>query len=164
MDAYEEIENIIAKKFGKDTTSRKSVGDFMLSDNHAVNVKSNNVEKSNYSPNMISIKKMHKWVFEERNDLSFVFVDYRLEAGSIKILEESDLVAIEHIKWECLSIEAQGYGVIQKTGELSVDIKQTKRDFYLGFLSEYQRYREKERKKHDAFASRFITDPDTIDW
>ena len=35
------------------------------------------VDKQNYSPNMISIRVMHKWVFEERHDLSFVFVDYR---------------------------------------------------------------------------------------
>ena len=65
MDAYRKIEKQIADKYGKDTTTRKAVGDFMLAENHAVNVKSNNVAKQNYSPNMISIKKMHKWVFEE---------------------------------------------------------------------------------------------------
>jgi len=55
MDAYEQIQAQMAKKYGKETTTRKAIGDFMLSDNHAVNVKSNNVDKENYSPNMISI-------------------------------------------------------------------------------------------------------------
>ena len=60
MDVYKKVEDLIAKKYGKSTTTRKAIGDFMLADNHAVNVKSNNVAKQNYSPNMISIKKMHK--------------------------------------------------------------------------------------------------------
>jgi hypothetical protein len=39
-----------------------------------------------------------------------------------------------------LSIEAQGYGVIQNTGPLITNPKQTKRDFYKGFLVAYKKY------------------------
>jgi len=91
----------------------------MLSDNHAVNVKSNNVDKENYSPNMISIKKMHKWVFEERKELSFLFVDYSERGGALTILKETAPIPIEHISWDCLTIEAQGYGVIQMSSTLT---------------------------------------------
>ncbi len=164
MDAYEVIENLMAKKYQKDTTTRKSIGDFMLEDNHAVNVKSNNVHKQNYSPNMISIKKMHKWVFEDRNELSFIFVAYEEDGGDLKILNETDLIPIEHIRWDCFSIEAQGYGVIQKIGPLALDRKQTKSEFYKGFLNAYEKYLEKGRKKHEAFSNRFIKVPDTINW
>lgn len=60
MDAYEKIEVLIAAKYRKaGKMTRKAVGDFMMSDDHAVNVKSNNLAKQNYSPNIISIKKMH---------------------------------------------------------------------------------------------------------
>src|SRR2546426_330933 len=103
MDAYEQIQALMAKKYGKETTTRKATGDFMLSDDHAVNVKSNNVDKENYSPNMISIKKMHEWVFEKRKELSFLFVDYRERGDEIKILEETGLIPIEHISWDCLT-------------------------------------------------------------
>ena len=41
---------------------------------------------------------------------------------------------------------------------------QTKRDFYRGFLTEYDKYRQKELKKHERFSKRFIKDLDTIDW
>jgi hypothetical protein len=164
MDAYSKIEKLIADKYGKGTTTRKAVGDFMLAANHAVNVKSNNVAKQNYSPNMISIQKMHKWVFEERNDLSFIFVDYRELGDDLQILSESDPIPIEHISWDCLSIEAQGYGVIQKVRPLEIVPHQTKRDFYRGFLAAYAKYRQKEHKKHETFAKRFIKDPDSIDW
>lgn len=163
MDAYSQIEKLMADKYKKSTTTRKAVGDFMMAENHAVNVKSNNVNKQNYSPNMISIKKMHKWVFEERNELSFIFVDYKENRDKIKILKESDLIPIEQISWDCLSIEAQGYGVIQKIGTLKIVKNQTKRDFYKGFLAAYKKYIEKERKKHERFSTRFLN-PDNINW
>ena len=163
-DTYEKIEDMVAAKYGKTTTTRKAIGDFMLTDDHAVNVKSNNVAKQNYSPNMISIKKMHKWVFEDRKQLSFVFVDYKVVDGDLQVLEETGLIPIEQISWDCLSIEAQGYGVIQKVRALNVVEGQTKREFYKGFLKAYDKYREKERKKHERFSKLFIKDPDSIDW
>ena len=136
----------------------------MLDADHAVNVKSNNVAKQNYSPNMISIKKMHKWVYEDRKELSFVFVDYKEEGSKLKIVKKTKLVPIEHISWQCLSIEAQGYGVIQMVDDLKIVPNQTKRDFYKGFLEAYKKYRQKELKKHEKFAKRLIKDPDRIDW
>jgi hypothetical protein len=163
MDAYRRIEALIVEKYGKEMTTRKAVGDFMLSDGHAVNVKSNNVAKANYSPNMISIKKMHQWVFEKRNDLSFIFIDYEEDGDELKVLSETDLIPIEKISWECLSIEAQGYGVIQKVGTLVVLAKQTKKEFYKGFLMAYAKYMDKEKKKHERFSKLFI-DPNEIDW
>ena len=164
MDAYSKIEKLIADKYKKDTTTRKAVGDFMLTDTHAVNVKSNNVAKQNYSPNMISIQKMHKWVFEDRNDLSFIFVDYEERGDDLQIMSESKPIPIEHISWDCLSIEAQGYGVIQKVGRLKIQPNQTKREFYKGFLAAYAKYRQKEHRKHERFSKRFITNLDSIDW
>ena len=135
----------------------------MLSETHAVNVKSNNIKKQNYSPNIISIKRMHEWVYEKRNDLSFIFVNYEIRDGDPYIISESDLIRMEHISWDCLSIEAQGYGVIQKVKDLIVDEKQTKRKFYKGFLIAYDKYLQKEKKKHEAFAKKLI-DPESIDW
>ena len=157
MDAYKKIEELIATKYGKGLTTKKAVGDFMLTDTHAVNVKSNNVAKQNYSPNMLSIHKMHKWVFEQHNDLSFVFVDYKEQNGQLEVVKETDLIPIEHIDWECLTIEAQGYGVIQMCRPLKVVLTKTKDDFYRGFLAAYAKYRKKEIEKHNKFAKRFIT-------
>jgi len=73
MDPSKTIEKLMADKYAKPTTTRKAIGDFMLSDDHAVNVKSNNVKKQNYSPNMISIKKMHEWIYEAEKEPQFYF-------------------------------------------------------------------------------------------
>ncbi len=163
MDTYKRIEQIIAKKYKRKLTTKKSVGDFMLDSNHAVNIKSNNIEKENYSPNLISIKKMHEWVFKQRKKLSFIFVDYTEKSGKIKIEDESALIPIESISWDCLSIEAQGYGVIQKNRDLEEKPSQTKREFYKGFLTAYAKYRGKELEKHKKFSKTFIKDLDSID-
>ena len=165
MDSYLAIEALMAQKYGQATTTRKAIGDFMLSPDHAVNVKSNNVDKQNYSPNMISIKKMHEWVFEKRKDLSFLFVNYKVEAGKPKILKEIGPIPIEQLSWDCLTIEAQGYGVVQMLGCAPKIVKtQTKRDFYEGFLAAYGKYRQKELRKHEKFSKRFIKDLDSINW
>ena len=163
MDVYNEIEKLIADQHGKTLGTRKSIGDFMLTDSHAVNVKSNNLDKQNYSPNMISIKKMHEWVFEERHDLSFVFVDYKFQGGRLEVIRQSDLIPIEQLSWDCLSIEAQGYGVIQMSSTREVIPAQTKSEFYKGFLAAYGKYLQKEKKKHENFAKKFIN-PDSINW
>jgi hypothetical protein len=165
MDAYEKIEVLIAAKYHKaGKMTRKAVGDFMMSDDHAVNVKSNNLAKQNYSPNIISIKKMHQWVFEQKKNISFVFVDYKVIGDDLHIVKETGLIPIENIGWRCLSIEAQGYGVIQKIGKLIVLRKQTKCEFYKGFLTAYEKFRKKENLKHEKFSRKFIKDPDSIDW
>lgn len=163
MDTYIQIEKLIREKYGQNATTKKAIGDFMLTDSHAVNVKSNNVDKQNYSPNMISIKKMHEWVYEKRHELSFVFVNYREQNGKLEIISESGLLPIEHIDWDCLSIEAQGYGVIQLCRPLKTILTQTKGHFYKGFREGYDKYILKEVKKHQNFSKKFI-DPDTIDW
>ncbi|MEW6761680.1 MAG: hypothetical protein AB1437_12705 [Pseudomonadota bacterium] len=164
MDKYEQVEELIANKHGQTTKgrTRKAIGDFMLNSSHAVNVKSNNVDKQNYSPNMISIKRMHEWVYKENKQLSFVFVDYEVKNSEINVINDTAPIPIEHISWECLSIEAQGYGAIQKVGELVVNPKQTKRQFYEGFLTEYQKFRNKEESKHAKFSSTFLKDLDQI--
>lgn len=163
MDAFSEIESRIRDKYEKAAMPRKATGDFMMSETHAVNIKSNNVDKQNYSPNMVSIRVMHKWVFENRCDLSFIFVDYRERNGNLEVIRETEPIPIEQISWDCLSIEAQGYGVIQMCRPRKILPQQTKRQFYKGFLRAYDTYLEKEKKKHENFKKKFI-DPKTINW
>ena len=145
MDAYEKIEEIIAKKYGSSTTSRKNIGDFMLSSEEAVNVKSNNIHKNNFSPNMVAAKKVYDYLMSG-SLLYFVFVDYELLGKKINILEESDLIPINYIDWSCLSIQCQGNGVIQKSGPLTV-VNQSLDSWIHDLKNAYSLYIEKERNK-----------------
>ncbi len=150
MDDYRAIEVEFAKRFGVEAKStRKSIGDFYLNDNPSkpVNVKSNNVDKKNYSPNIISGKKLIDWVLNKGNELYFIFVDYEIIDDKVKIIKDSGLVPFYHLSWDCLSIEAQGWGVIQMNKDLKIDKNQTQADFFKGMKIGYEKYIGKEERK-----------------
>lgn len=159
-DKYEEVQDYCAKKYKKDvTTGKKDIGDFYLHPKYPVNVKSNNVDKKNYSPNIISAKKLLVWLMDDGNEFGLIFVDYKIENNKLKILYESDIIPIENISWDCLTIEAQGYGVIQKKDDLKIDKKQDKKQFIEGLKKAYEIYKSKEDKKRiemDNLISEFL--------
>ena len=150
MDDYRAIEVETAKKHGATAKgTRKSIGDFLLNDNiqKPVNVKSNNIAKTNYSPNIISAKRIIQWLQKDGNQLYFIFVDYRKTDKSVEVIDDSGLVPVEHLSWECLTIEAQGWGVIQMVGGLKKDEKQDLKGFFRGMKKAYEKYMDKETEK-----------------
>jgi hypothetical protein len=152
MDDYKHIEAEFARKHGAvaDKT-RKSIGDFVLGgdENHPVNVKSNNVAKQNYSPNIISAWRLLDWLKADGHKLSFIFVDYEIvkETGAVRILKDTGLVPVENLSWACLSIQAQGKGVIQMSKAREIISSQDKKAFLNGLGAAYRVYVERERKK-----------------
>lgn len=150
MDDYRSIEVEIAKRHNASAKgTRKSLGDFLLNNDikQPVNVKSNNLAKNNYSPNIISAKRLIKWMQQEGNELYFIFVDYNKTPDGLQIVKDSGLIAIEHISWDCLTIEAQGWGVIQMPQPLKIDTSQDKKAFFRGMRIAYEKYMSKETRK-----------------
>lgn len=150
MDRYREIEVKIAEKHGAVAKgTRKSIGDFLLNNNpqKPVNVKSTNLANNNYSPNIISAMRLIKWLKQDGNELYFIFVDYNVSKTGLKIVKDSGIVAVHNISWNCLTIEAQGWGVIQMCKPLEVDLKQDLKGFLKGMKNAYEIYMGKEAKK-----------------
>lgn len=150
MDDYRTIEVEMARRFGVGAkSSRKSIGDFFIGNDPAkpVNVKSNNLAKKNYSPNIISGKKLIEWVHQKGNELYFIFVDYKKSNTGLDIVNVTDLVPFYHISWNCLTIEAQGWGVIQMNKSLELDKNQSKKGFFKEMKIAYEKYMDKESKK-----------------
>ena len=150
MDDYRTIEVEIAKKHGAIAKGkRKSIGDFLIDDNiqKPVNVKSNNIAKKNYSPNIISAKRLIKWLQQDGNELYFIFVNYKKTKEGLEILNDSGLVPVQHLSWNCLTIEAQGWGVIQMYKDLEINETQDLKGFFHGMKIAYEKYIDKETKK-----------------
>lgn len=150
MDDYRTIEVQTAKKHGATAKgTRKSIGDFLLDDNiqKPVNVKSNNIDKNNYSPNIISAKRLINWLKQNGNELYFIFVNYKKTDDGVIVIDDSGLIPVQHINWECLTIEAQGWGVIQMVGELKIDKNQDMKGFFRGMKTAYEKYMDKETRK-----------------
>jgi len=150
MDDYRTIEVEMARRFGVEAQStRKSIGDFFIDNDPTkpVNVKSNNLAKKNYSPNIISGKKLIEWVHQKGNDLYFIFADYKKTKQGLDIVNVTDLVPFFHISWNCLTIEAQGWGVIQMYKPLELNTSQSKEEFFRDMKIAYEKYMNKESKK-----------------
>jgi hypothetical protein len=144
-DISTKIEKIIADEYDAVLTSRKDIGDFYINENRdAVNVKSNNVDKVNFSPNMVSVPKILDFLENYSNkNVIYVFVDYKMLDNEIKILETTK-VNIEHIDWNCLAIRAQGKGVIQKPGNLLINKEQTREQWIKICWEKYKEYAKKQ--------------------
>lgn len=142
------IEEIYAKRYNTTTTTRKDIGDIYV-EGIPWNIKSNDLDKENYSPNLISADKLFDYL-NSGKILKFLFVDYKEDS----IIKES-LVDATHISWDCLTIQCQGKGVIQISSDLKVDESQTKEDFLKGFAPAYKIYLKKERKKLDKLESKY---------
>lgn len=150
MDDYRTIEIETAKKHGATAKgTKKSIGDFLLNDDiqKPVNVKSNNVDKNNYSPNIISAKRLIKWLQQDGNQLYFIFVNYKKTSSGVEVIDDSGLVPVEHLSWDCLTIEAQGWGVIQMSGNLKINKNQDKKGFFRGMKKAYEKFIDKETLK-----------------
>lgn len=148
MNISDKIEKIVAEQYGYTwQPARKNIGDFYISEQEAVNVKSSNVDKNNFAPNMVSAMKVYDYLMSG-NLLYFVFVDYKLSKNNdIDILSVSDLIPINYIDWSCLKIQTQGNGVIQMTHKNFHYNPQSEESWIDGLKNAYKTYIEREREK-----------------
>ena len=135
------IEEHYAHIYNTTTTSRKDIGDLYVN-GQPINVKSHNVNKKNYSPNLISAHRVYNHLLNKDNELTFIFVYHNGE----KILNDKEVKA-EHISWNCLSIQCQGLGVIQLSKPLEIDTSQTRNTWLDSLKRNYIKYIQRERTK-----------------
>lgn len=159
MDTYEVIEQACANKYGRSRASnknRKSLGDFWLNDTHAVDVKSSDISKDNYSPNLVSASKAEQWLSDGKQ-LSYIFVKYEITDGKVEIKNETNLIPINHISWDSLSIQAQGKGVIQlRDNKVKIQV-QTVNEWLKGLATAYLVYIDKEMEKLCKLESKYAS-------
>jgi hypothetical protein len=148
VNISDKIEKIVAEQYGcKWEPAMKNIGDFYISENEAVNVKSSNIAKNNFAPNMVSAMKVYDYL-RSGNLLYFIFVDYKLKDNNeIDIVYISDLVPINYIDWSCLKIQTQGTGVIQMTHKNFHYNPQSEETWIDGLKTAYKTYIGREREK-----------------
>ena len=149
LNSEHTIEDMYALKYNTETTSKKDIGDIYV-DGIPWNIKSNNINKSNYSPNLISADKLFNHLINGKF-LKFLFVDY---VEPLYIINEQ-LVDAHHISWNCLDIRCQGRGVIQLSSKLIINRNQTVNEFLEGFKPAYSEYIHKERLKLNKLEQKF---------
>jgi hypothetical protein len=106
------LQDEIVKNQNYDKVSEKSIGDFFLDNNTAVNIKTMDMSKDFHMPNLVSAKKAFDFLSNFDNKLLFLFVRYHKDGDYIMIFDYF-YKSIEELS--STVIQAQGEGVIQMT-------------------------------------------------
>jgi hypothetical protein len=154
MNISDKIEEQYALKANSSITSRKDIADYWETPNIAVNVKSNNIKKNNFSPNLVSCKKIYDFLLNSKNQFKLIFVDYEIKDDEPHIIGDQT-VFIEEIDWSCLSIQCQGTGVIQRSKPLIVRPKVSRAEWINEFRQQYADYIERQHEKLNELKGHF---------
>ncbi len=121
-----------------------------------LDVKTHNMDAKFSRPNLISIKRLGDYYKDPNNSLAYIFVSYRLNNGNIKIYN-INVVNVEHLKWNCLSIGNLGKGQLQVTNmhKLEFDYNQKREDWINTFRKNGNLYYNKLSEKIEKWKKSF---------
>lgn len=133
----------------EDGFERRSMEDMAFYDTancyHAVDVKTQNVDTAFSMPNLISVKRLAKFYQNDTNFFDLLVVKYK-QVGEELRYTACHLLPIEHLKWECLTIGALGWGQIQiaNANNITADRTQTRKQWMLKLCGNLESFYEEE--------------------
>lgn len=117
----------IIKDFN-DRFARRAMADvaFMdLQDNYfVVDIKTHNRDTDFNMPNLTSVERLSRFYEDDKNFFLILLAEYKAHNGRIEF-DAVRLVPIEHLKWDCLTIGALGWGQIQIANARIVNVDRT---------------------------------------
>ena len=119
-----------------DSFARRSMADvaFMdYEDNYfIVDIKTHNRDTDFNMPNLTSVERLSRFYEDDKNYFVILLAEYKVVKGKIEF-DAIRLIPIEHLKWDCLTIGALGWGQIQIANARVVNIErsQTRKNWML---------------------------------
>ena len=96
--------------------ARRSMEDMAFEDAsgnyYAVDVKTHNMGTEFNMPNLISVRRIAKFLEEPTNNFCLLKINY-FQADTTTPVKKVEFVPIEHLNWSCLTLGALGWGQIQ---------------------------------------------------
>ncbi len=127
--------NGIIKDFN-DQFARRAMEDVafmdMLNNYFVVDIKTHNRNTNFNMPNLISVERLSRFYEDDKNFFIILLVEYKVENGKIEF-DAVRFVPIEHLKWDCLTIGALGWGQVQiaNARNIYVDREQSRKSWML---------------------------------
>jgi hypothetical protein len=99
---------------------------------HVVDIKTHRLGTEFNMPNLTSVKRLTKLYEDDKNYFDLILVTYSVDGLNLKI-EKVQFTPIEHLKWDCLTIGALGWGQIQiaNSNTVNIDHSLTRTDWML---------------------------------
>lgn len=132
--------------------ARRAMADvaFMdTSDNYfVVDIKTHNKDTDFNMPNLTSVERLSRFYKDDRNYFIIVLAEYKLQ-GSRIVFDNVSFFPIEHLKWDCLTIGALGWGQIQISNAriVNVDRSQKRKDWMMHLCDVLNIFYPREIKK-----------------
>ena len=113
-----------------DSFARRAMADvaFMDSQNNyfVVDIKTHNRSTDFNMPNLTSVERLSRFYEDDNNFFVILLAEYKVINSKIEF-DAVRLIPIEHLKWDCLTIGALGWGQIQIANARVVNIDREQR-------------------------------------
>lgn len=120
-------------------SSKRSIEDVKISKDGSVyflDIKTHDIDSDFSMPNLISIERLRKCLEISQNYIVYVFVDYKT-TDNITEITNINVLYIEDLSWEILSIDNLGKGQLQiKDANKEIKITKIGRDKWMQILTE----------------------------
>lgn len=132
--------------------ARRAMADVAFEDKYKnyimVDVKTHNEDTAFNMPNLTSVERLARFYQDDDNFFALMIVKYKIARANPRF---SDIifVPIEHLKWDCLTIGALGWGQIQIANAKIINIspKQTRKEWMLSLCDALDIFYPKELTK-----------------
>ncbi len=143
-----------------DSFARRAMADVAFIDSQdnyfAVDIKTHNRCTDFNMPNLTSVERLSKFYEKNKNFFIILLAEYKVTDGTIEF-DAVRLVPIEHLKWDCLTIGALGWGQIQiaNASFVNIDRTQKRKDWMLQLCNKMGIFYPKEIAKIQKRINRF---------
>ncbi len=149
----------LAKNFDANF-GRRALEDISFMDNDdnyfAIDIKTHNRDTKFNMPNLTSVEKLSKFYKNDKNYFVILLAEYKVIDNKMSF-DAVRLIPIEHLKWDCLSIGALGWGQIQITNSriINIDSNQSRKEWMLKLCEKLNFFYPKEISKIEKRITHF---------
>ncbi len=143
-----------------DEFARRAMADaaFMdFQDNYfIVDMKTHNRNTDFNMPNLTSVERLSRFYKDDKNFFVILLAEYKVSGDKIEF-DSVQLFPIEHLKWDCLTIGALGWGQIQIADAriINIDRNQSRKNWMLQLCDKLDNFYPKEIAKIEKRADYF---------
>lgn len=145
------LPNGVISEFSADF-ARRSMADLAFTDvddnYYMIDVKTHNTSTHFNMPNLTSVHRLARQYEDDRIFFVILLVEYSVDNGHLTFTSVR-FVPIEHLKWDCLTIGALGWGQIQiaNSNIIHIDRSITRKEWMLSLCDELDMFYPKEIAK-----------------
>ena len=119
-------------------TSKRTMEDFQVEvegHTYKFDVKTHDSDASFSMPNLVSVKRLKKYLADPTNHLVYVFITYEIR-NDMCMITNVRLHEVDELHWDCLHIQNLGKGQLQLRNSNNIQLMEQNREVWLHTLTD----------------------------